>query len=357
MIRTDGGLPAMVRLISWLQKNLDGAIAFAVAVVVAVLDVFGLPGEGQVDNAILLVLGVLAVAQLRDRSRKEDSELATRALLDQTVGKLTGQVQSVQKKVDGVARDLTGVHQQVDGISLGVEGISRGVDDATMVRVLSGDEITRALRDARHHTERWHFRGGTGTYIRAVTLPDCVDQSRRERRSLEVRLEIIDPTNLELCSTYAQFRGSSPNDRDPWDPERTQREAYATILAAAWYLQRSSFLDIKVGLSQVMPTLRSDLSSSTLVITNERPFGQALLVQRDKLLYSYIETDLRKSFEQARPVPLEQARHPRLRDEPTPDEVVRFFARLDMPLSTSFLDDDVGDIIRRALHAEDPFAS
>jgi DNA-binding transcriptional LysR family regulator len=38
-----------------------------------------------------------------------------------------------------------------------------------------------------------------GTYTRAVTLPACYRFAREHRRSVEVRLEILDPTDLEVC--------------------------------------------------------------------------------------------------------------------------------------------------------------
>ncbi|GAB6899020.1 hypothetical protein [Kineosporia succinea] len=316
----------MARLGSWVQKNIDGVIALVIAVVIATLDVSSDLDADTVNSAILLVLGVLAVAMLRDRSRKDDSE--------------------------NEIRDLAQVFAPVAGQ---VEAVSRAVNDAGMVRVLSGDEITRALDEARRHTDRWLFRGGTGTYIRAVTLPDLAARSLRDRLPLSMRLEVIDPSDLELCTLYVQFRGSRAAGREPWSPERTQRESYATVLAAAWYRQRHQLLDIQVGLSSVMPTLRVDLSASSLVITHERPQGQGLLVEKGKLLHDYLQTDLLTSFEQARPVPLDRVRHLRLSDEPTPDEVIKLFAALDLPLAASFLEADVDDITRRALHADNPY--
>jgi hypothetical protein len=224
-----------------------------------------------------------------------------------------------------------------------------------MVRALSSAQVHQALTEGRRSTDRWLFRGGTGTFIRAVTLPDCVANARRERRALLVRLEIIDPTNVEVCGTYSRFRRSLAVDQTDWTLERTQRESYASILAAVWYRQRYGLLDIEVGLSQVMPTLRWDLSARSLIITQESPHGLALMVENGKLLYEYTQTELRKSFEQARRVPLELARNVQLSDEPGVHEVVKVFGALEMPLPTSFLDADLEDIVARALHAENPY--
>lgn len=68
--------------------------------------------------------------------------------------------------------------------------------------MLHGDEISRALADARAEAREWIFRGGTATFARAVALPECVRVARQNRRVLSVRLEILDPTNAGLCERY-----------------------------------------------------------------------------------------------------------------------------------------------------------
>jgi hypothetical protein len=322
----------MSRLLAWLGKNIDGVVALIASAVIVVLDVSSNPSAGTLDGGILLVLGILAVTMLRDRSRKDEAEQEMRDYV-RRAAELGPTVEKLQAKVDNVADAL---------------------NDSAMVRVLSRVEIHQALEEARRDTDRWLFRGGTGMYIRAVTLPGCVASARRDRRALMVRLEIIDPTSDEVCQTYARFRRSLSGNQTEWTTERTRREAYATIIAAAWHRDQYELLDVEVALSRVMPTLRMDLSARSLIITHEGP-RPALLVQSGKLLYDYTQTDLRKSFEQARRVPLEQARHLPFSEEPKPAEVVKFFAALDLPLPSSFLDSDIDDIVQRALHAENPY--
>jgi hypothetical protein len=322
----------MKRLPSWAVRNIDGIIALVVAAVVAGLDVFSdIPADTK-SSGVLLVLGVLAVAILRDRYRKDDLEHQMRDEVRRA--------SDIPPTLAALAATVATVRSTLDGVS--------------MVRVLTWPEVTAALADARQTTDRWFFRGGTGTYIRARTLPDCVANARRDRRGLQVRLEIIDPTNEVVCATYARFRASLAGERD-WTTERTQREAYATIVACCWHRQRYELLDIKIGLSQVMPTLRWDLSASSLLITHVNPRKQALFVERGKHLYEYFDTELRKSLEQARPVPLDEVRHIELSDVPTLDEVRKLFVGLHMPLPSSFTDRDLSDIIRRALNAENRY--
>jgi hypothetical protein len=321
----------------WLGRNIDPILALIVALVVGSLEVFSTVPSSTVSSGILLVLGVLSVAVLRDRLTKDTTEQQLRAEvrrageLQSTVGQLAMAVASMQATVVDVAKTL---------------------DDATMVRVLSGPELSRKFADARRNTDRWIFRGGTGTYIRAATLPECVANARRDRRTLQMRLEIIDPTDEAVCASYVRFRHSLEGDQSAWTMERTQRESYATIVAACWYRQRYELLDIEVGLSRVMPTLRWDMSADYLVVTQESPNNPALLTEHNKLLYTYVQTELRKSFEQARPVPLELVRTTPLSDMPTVEEVRRLFVDLRMPLPSVYTNRDIGDIVSRALRAE-----
>ena len=72
-------------------------------------------------------------------------------------------------------------------------------------RVRDGEQVELKARPVTIHELVVHdvalpdvrisVRCSSGTYIRAKTLPECVAAARRERRTLIVRLEIIDPTD------------------------------------------------------------------------------------------------------------------------------------------------------------------
>ncbi|MFC6929633.1 hypothetical protein ACFQHO_04185 [Actinomadura yumaensis] len=228
-----------------------------------------------------------------------------------------------------------------------------------MVRVISGAEVARVLADARRETDRWFFKGGTGTYIRAKTLPECVAAARRERRTLLFRIEIIDPTHVEVCEAYARHRRSVSDGPDatgePWTLERTRKEAYATILAACWHKQRFGMLDIDIGLARTMTTLRYDLAASRVVVTRDDPRGEALVVDSGKFYYGWVSAELQTSLDQARRVPVEQARLAPLDDEPTVEEVRKLFEVIGVELASGYTDRDVIEIIRKALRAKDPY--
>ncbi|WP_240506139.1 hypothetical protein [Thermoactinospora rubra] len=340
-------IAAVKRAAPWAAQNADGAIALGLAVLVGVLgilpdELFGRNGA-QVQNqlvsaATLVILALVATALLRDRVRQAPvEETITSGALSQLPVRLA-RLEEIESLVDGTRRAL---------------------DQLQLVRILaSSREIAQALAEARRETSTWSFKGGTGTYIRAVTLPQCVAAARRDKRDLTFRIEIIDPANPEVCEAYAHYRRSLSDQPDGtgerWSADRARKESYATILAAFWYRQRYSLLDIRVGLSAAMTTFRWDLSDSRMVMTVEDP-NRAMTALSGTFFYESAKTELRLSLEQARPVPLEAYKTAWLSDEPTVEEVQELFERIGVPLPKSYDERDVVAIARKALRAKDPY--
>jgi hypothetical protein len=296
----------MVRFVRWLRGNADAVIALLIAMTVGVLAVLDVIGTESINGAVLLVLALLAATLLKDR------QSASKALID-----------------------------------------------ASAVRQLSGVEVGQEHAEARRHAEQWIFKGGTGTYLRAVTLKECVEHARREQRPLRVQLEIIDPTNDELCKAYTQFRSSLTPGPDgtgeKWTFERTRKESFATVLAACWYRQRFTFLTIEVGLSKIMATFRWDLSSRSVIMTQDDPSGPALVFTNGKPYYRAYSRELVASFRQARRVDIDKASELQLSDEPTIEETRKLFTMLELELPRSFTDHDVSAVIAKALRAKNPY--
>ncbi|MEU0500832.1 hypothetical protein ACQP0C_15785 [Nocardia sp. CA-129566] len=298
----------MARVLIWLRNNIDGLVALVLAVIFGVISLIdiGFFDADLINAVILLVLGLLATTLLRDRHLS-----------------------------------------------------AKAIRDSNSVQLLYGPEIGHAHTLARRGTEQWLFKGGTGTYLRAVTLRECVENARREQRPLRIQVEVLDPTNEQLCKTYAQFRSSLVPEADRtgelWTTERTRKESFATVLAACWYRQRFTFLTIDVGLSTVMTTFRWDLSSSCVIVTQDNPNTPALMFERDKPYYRDFNRELVASFKQARQVPLSRSEELPLADEPSVDQTRGLFDALGLALPASYTDRDVADIVRRALQPRNPY--
>jgi hypothetical protein len=296
----------MRRFARWLAGNADGSFALAIAVTVGLLGVLDVLGTDKVNAAILLTLALLAATLLRDRV------LASKTFADQTV-----------------------------------------------VRTVSGPEVGEVAKTAHRDTELWMFKGGTGTYLRAVTLGSCVESARRAHRPVHMQVEIIDPTNEPLCQKYARYRSALNPDPDRtgevWTTERTRKEAFATVLAACWYRQRYTFLLIKVGLSSMMTTFRWDISSQWVLMTQEDPAAPALLFEKGRPHYQAYSRELVASFEQTRQVDIGRADKFYLSDEPSVAETRKLFTTLGLDLPGSYTDRDVTDVIHKAIRPKNPY--
>ncbi|WP_073752384.1 hypothetical protein [Streptomyces sp. CB03234] len=305
------------RAVAFCLRNFEVVFAAGIGLTIGFLDIFGdkLIESDLASGATLVVLGALAIGSLSERTRRPHA------------------------------------------IREAMEGTRRAIEDLTMVRSLAGNEVREALREARQGTNLWYFKGGTGTYLRAVTLPQCVRAAKEHRSQLNVKIEILNPADEQACNAYAQFRrmfsASRPQSGDVWTAARARKESYATVLAACWFRMQLTTLDISVHLSSTVPTLRFDLSDSSLIITQDDPSRVNLQVRRGQPLYDYYLTELHQSREQATAVELRNATLLSL--SPTVDEVRALFDALALPLPRTFTDADVGEVIAKALHAEDPY--
>ncbi|AQT71295.1 MULTISPECIES: hypothetical protein [Streptomyces] len=303
------------RVVAWVLRNADVVVALCVAMAVGFLDIFGdVVSDDVSSGATLVVLGLLATGSIVERVRRPAS-----------------------------------IHEALSGTR-------QALEDLAMVRSLSGNEVGEALRKARQRTNLWYFKGGTGTYLRAVTLPLCVAAAKEQRSQLNVKIDIVNPADERACAAYARFRqmfGGQRRGDDVWTTDRVRRESYATVLAACWYQRQLTTLEISVHLSSAVPTLRFDLSETCLVITQDDQSRVNLLVERGQPLYDYYVTELHQSREQATALDLRVASP--LGQEPTVDEVRTLFDDLRLPLPRVFTDSDIGRIIEKALHAEDPY--
>jgi hypothetical protein len=331
----------MRRIVVWLGNNLDALLGLILALTFSVLGLTNAIPPELVNSAILLVLALLAQAIVRDRWRRDTADEELHAVLTRT----NDLVSRIPERLDRVA-DIEGVLAQA----------RNAFNSVSIVRMLHGVEVDQALADARRHTDRWYFKGGTGTFIRAVTLPECIEHARRRNGTVDFQLEIIDPTDEAVCERYSVFRRSLDRGRDAsgelWTPDRTRKESFATVLAACWHKQRSGLLKIGVYLSAHLTTFRYELSSSCIIVTQQDPRTPAIQIDQSQIYYNRYNMELQYSREQSRSVPIDKAREVPLDDEPTVDQARRLFVALGLPLPKSFGDREVADIIRKAIQAQ-----
>lgn len=332
----------------WLRDNPDGLAALLIGFVAAILGLFNIVPMPILDSAILATLTVLAFTVLRDRRDREQAEERAKTTYELLTGKLTPLVTAMQ--------DFPQLRRAIDQMKDTVQG-------SAAVKTMRGPAaLEPVFRDAREHTEHWTFRGGTGTYTRAKTLPQCVEiaKNRVGRGRMTINLMILDPSDEQLCRRYARYRATLPEPVDGtgegWTMERTQKESYATVLAAGWHKRRYDPLEIRVYLTSTMSTFRYDMSDSQLIITQDDPQFPAMVIPKSSQHYDAYATELDESRKQARPIIVEGPSDQLAADDGLSIDMVRqFFGDVSLPLPGSYGDDIVQEIIDKATHARNPF--
>ncbi|MGQ0574637.1 MAG: hypothetical protein ACT4RN_10605 [Pseudonocardia sp.] len=302
----------VTRLGRRITKDGDGLLALLVgfgAFVLAVLDIVGddVVGQDVLSAAILFVLALLAATLLRDRRSAKELVAQGAAVL------------------------------QVD---------SYDADQQRFNACLS--------------TKSWEFRGGIGDVLRAATLPAYVEANAAAR--LDLRAEILDPGDGALCAAYARHRallaagrGVAAKDTE-WTAQRVREELLATIFAACWYRQQHLSLDIRIGLSSVLHTLRWEAADDVLIVSEEGKSGYALVIEESKPYYDAFTSDMTTSFRRARELPVGDTADLALPQRLRGEHVAAVFARLGLDVED--LDErGLVEIARLALAENESFRS
>jgi hypothetical protein len=255
------------RTFGWIGGNLDTLVALGTAIVATVAGVFGKLTSDQFSNAALAVLGLIAFAIIRDRGMRDTlkSEITKLSLLISTKNQL---------------------------------------------EVIPANQIQLDFEDAMRGTDKWIYKGGGGTYLRAVTLKKMGEYAQKSRAPRRVKIQVINPNCVPVCEKYSMYRQSiaSPrteNEEGKWDLIRVRQEAYATVLAACIFKTKFPFLEIELTVSDTFTLFRYDLSSQHIIITQEDRTAPALKAQAGSAYYNAYLHDLDWCFKQGIPVNIE----------------------------------------------------
>lgn len=218
--------------------------------------------------------------------------------------------------------------------------------------------ISEALRKSLVDTTEWIYKGGTGTYLKAITLPENAKYAREQRKSRDISIEMIDPTNDSMCRAYSDYRRAlashARDGSEGWTVDRVKREAYATILMVVIMRAEEPLLRIKLGLSRTFSTFRYDMSSSYLIITNEDKRAPAIKVDKGTYFYDEYKEDLRRSFEQSRIVQVDRSEG-LSRQSVTPANVESIFRQIGL-ISSDAAQLKLDEVIALALSPDNPYA-
>lgn len=232
--------------------------------------------------------------------------------------------------------------QRVVGLGQSVDIVRKGIDEVehTLKRNSSVGELTtraakqKAFETAMLSANMWKFRGGTGSFTRAWTLPALATRARESSTGAHwrVQLQILDPQNTTRCQEYAEYRAKlsrrpGTTIQATWTTEYVQTSCLATIFAAHWH-QQHEFLVVEIKLRAEFSTLRHDISPESIIITNEDSHFPALHIRRlddASALYHAYHADFDLSFASLVPTLKTKSdiRVPAAKDQVTEDDVFR----------------------------------
>lgn len=180
--------------------------------------------------------------------------------------------------------------------------------EISRLQALPKEQVTDQLKAAMVKTSEWRFKGNTGSFLRKVTLPDLAARARASGKSINVYVEVLDPSAIEICEQFADYRRSIAKnhaDKEKWNLKYVQTGACATILMAAAYKYSDPLVEISLGLTNRMSTFRYDISSTSAIVTNESSATSAIMVNVNSHFYNRFYEESRISLVQSKLVPLD----------------------------------------------------
>ena len=153
----------------------------------------------------------------------------------------------------------------------------------------------------------WRYQGGTGTWFRAATLPTLARRARESNTAIDIYVQTLDPRNEDLCYAYAAYRRSvhSAQHDKLWTEDRVRCEVLATVATLSILKYTDALLGLGLTFIPYHSSFRYDMSNETIVVTTEDPRAPCLRVDSGTYYYEAYRSELVRSFNQAKAVPLD----------------------------------------------------
>ena len=172
-------------------------------------------------------------------------------------------------------------------------------------KIIEPTRIKTELLEGRLSTDHWYFTGGTGIYTRAVTLPELAKRARSTNTPIDIKLQIIDPLNIDLCRKYAEYRrGLNTSSTTPslWNYKYVRNHSFATIVKSVIISSQEPLVEISIGLKNNFSLFRIDLCSTRVVVTKEDPREVAFIFYRSSSSFNSYVHEFRETFKQTKPL-------------------------------------------------------
>jgi hypothetical protein len=163
------------------------------------------------------------------------------------------------------------------------------------MEVVNPKEINPLLKKAVTDTKTWIVKGACGRYTRATTIPTLADAAKHEGIGRDIRLIMLDPSNIEACEEYANYRRSlkSATSNRPWTRIKVQEEVIATVVTALQYKYKEPLLTINIHLSNAFSAFRLDISDHYTIVTKEDKEAAGLRADAGTYFYNSYKDETR----------------------------------------------------------------
>ena len=174
------------------------------------------------------------------------------------------------------------------------------------IAIVNPKDISDLLASALIDSNEWWFRGGTGRYLRAVTLPTMAERSRSSSSIKRLHVQILDPANRSSCELYATYRRGvrSSVSEGQWTLERVRAEICATLLVILIKTSQYPLLHVDVTLMPTFSSLRIDLSTKQAVVTKEDQRAPAIRCDQGTYFYDAYKDDMELTAQMGRAMPM-----------------------------------------------------
>lgn len=174
----------------------------------------------------------------------------------------------------------------------------------SQLEIVEPKQISPLLKEAAATSKFWIFKGASGRYTRAVTLPVLAEAARVEGIGRDITVCILNPKNDRLCAAYATYRRSlRSGSTTSWSQQVVQEEVLATAVLILKYQFSEPLLRIHLFFIDSFSAFRLDISDRYVIITKEDLGASALRADAGTYFYDSYKDDVRLTERLAIPLP------------------------------------------------------
>lgn len=206
------------------------------------------------------------------------------------------------------ARDIAG--QVIDSL-VGAAGAALAISillilfvpedkESGTFRFLSSDQIEGAIREGTTGAREWSVRARTARYFRRRTLPWIAASSVQAGRTVRIRVQLLDPGDVNLLGDYVDYQASEATSGREFDVNRVRREILATLVTLLDYNTRYPRLSIEVGLSRSLWLMSLDICDDRAIICGQHGGHPAILHSEGSSFYNTTRDEFEAGFASSR---------------------------------------------------------